>query len=246
MDEYQLKNFLKFTPARLGLAKKKHLLVHIPKNAGMALREAPELKGRIVLANRRRLKSKAYANGLLEFMKSRGLHPGYEHARLRDIDLSVRAGTVPFAVVRNPWARTFSRYKFYLQTGGDAGVTRDLTHDGFDRFLETRHEWGAVDFFWHRASLGWYPQADYVTDETGAVAVILLRQERLGKELAKYLGIEDKLERRNVSRHAVADFRSFYNERQIGIVADWYKTDIDLFGFDFDTPANRNVYFNEE
>ncbi|MDN3721441.1 hypothetical protein QW131_25355 [Roseibium salinum] len=107
MDEYQIKNFLKFAPARLGLGPKKHLFVHIPKNGGMALRDAPGLQGKLVLANRRRLKSRAYADGLMNYMRSRGLHPGYEHARLRDIDRSVRAGTVPFAVVRNPWARTF-------------------------------------------------------------------------------------------------------------------------------------------
>ena len=58
MDEYQLKNFLKFAPARLGLVPKKHLLVHIPKNGGMSVRHAKALACNLVLANRRRLKSK--------------------------------------------------------------------------------------------------------------------------------------------------------------------------------------------
>lgn len=112
----------------------------------MSVRHAKALEGNLVLANRRRLKSKAYANALMTFMKDRGLHPGYEHARLRDIDISVRAGTVPFAVVRNPWARTFSRFKFYLQTSGSHEAEFDLTVKGFEEFLETRHEWGKVDF----------------------------------------------------------------------------------------------------
>ena len=244
MDEYQVKNFLKFTPARLGLVPRKHLLVHIPKNGGMAVRNAPELQGKLVLANRRRLKSKAYADGLASFMSERKLHPGYEHARLRDIDPSVRAGTVALAVVRNPWARTFSRFKFYLQTSGGAGVAQHMTPDDFERFLDTRHEWGATEFFWHRASLGWYQQADYVIDESGAIAVNILRQEDLGRELAMYLETEDTLEKRNISLNAGADYRSFYSERHIGIVADWYKADIDMFGFDFDTPATRNVFFS--
>ncbi|TYC79821.1 hypothetical protein FMN63_00800 [Stappia sp. BW2] len=244
MDEYQLKNFLKFAPARLGLAPKKHLLVHIPKNGGMSVRHAKALENKLVLANRRRLKSKAYADALMTFMKDRGFHTGYEHARLRDIDLSVRAGTVPFAVVRNPWARTFSRFKFYLQTSGSHEAELDLTVKGFEEFLETRHEWGQVDFFWHRASLGWYPQTDYVVDETGEVAVNILRQEKLGPELANYLGAEDTLEKRNISRNAFANQREFYTDRNIGIVADWYESEIELFGFDFDTPAKRNVFFS--
>lgn len=243
MDEYQLKNFLKFAPARLGLAKKKHLLVHIPKNAGMALREAPELKGRIVLANRRRLKSKAYANGLLEFMKSRGLHPGYEHARLRDIDLSVRAGTVPFAVVRNPWARTFSRYKFYLQTGCEDLSKQELSLEGFEAFLETRHEWGPKDYFWHRASLGWYPQIDYVVDEAGQISVDILRQEHLKEEIAKYFGVSGTLQKKNVSRDSGTSYKEFYTANSIGIVADWYAADIEAFGFDFDTAATKGTFF---
>ncbi|TYC61883.1 hypothetical protein FMN50_06375 [Rhodobacterales bacterium] len=243
MDEYQLKNFLKFSPARLGVVKKKRLLVHIPKNAGMALRGAPELESLIVLANRRRLKSKAYADGLLDFMKSRGLHPGYEHARLRDIDLSVRAGTVPFAVVRNPWARTFSRYKFYLQTGGGDLSKQELSQQGFEAFLETRHEWGQKDYFWHRASLGWYPQVDYVVDEAGQIAVDILRQEHLTEEIAKYFDTCRPLQKKNVSRDSRVSYKEFYTAKSIEVVANWYAGDIEAFGFDFDSAATKGTCF---
>lgn len=243
MDEYQLKNFLKFAPARLSLVPKKHLLVHIPKNGGMAIREAPALKDKIVIAHRRRLKSKAYADGLLDFMKSIHLHPGYEHARLRDIDRSVRAGTIPFAVIRNPWARTFSRYKFYLQTAGGDLRKSELSINGFEEFLETRHEWGQKDYFWHRASLGWYPQSDYVINETGSIAVDVLRQETLSEEVSRYFGIQDGLEARNVSRNAGVSYKDFYTEKSAQLIADWYAADLDLFGFDFDTAAQKGTFF---
>lgn len=245
MDEYQLKNFLKFAPARLGITPKKHLLVHIPKNAGIAIREAPALKDKIVIAHRRRLVSKRYANDLLAFKQIHGLHPGYEHARFRDIDHSVRAGTIPFTIVRNPWARTFSRYKFYLQTGGGDLPGRSLSIEGFEEFLETRHEFGSKPFFWHRASLGWYPQTDYVIDEAGVRRVNALRQENLGEEVARYFGIDERLERKNVSRDAGASYRNFYTETTIQVIADWYASDLQMFGFDFDTPARRGTVFSE-
>ena len=76
------------------------------------------------------------------------------------------------------------------------------------------------------------------------MAVNILRQEKLGPELARYLGADDTLEQRNISRNARADQGEFYTDRNIGIVADWYKTEIELFGFDFDTPATRNVFFS--
>lgn len=245
MDEYQLKNFLKFAPSRLGIAPKKHLLVHVPKNGGMAIREAPALKDKIIIAHRRRLVSKTYADNLLAFMTANGMHPGYEHARLMDIDRSVRAGTTPFAVVRNPWARTFSRFKFYIQTSQSHEIGLEMTKDDFNRFLETRHEWGQKEFFWHRASLGWYGQLDYLTDETGSLAVDVLRQEKLSREVSEYFGVPDSLERKNVSKNSGSDFRDFYDEASIQVVADWYKAEIDLFSFDFDKPAQRATYFTE-
>ena len=72
----------------------------------------------------------------------------------------------------------------------------------------------------------------------------ILRQEKLGPELARYLGTEDTLEQRNISRNAFANQREFYTDRNIAVVADWYKSEIELFGFDFDTPATRNVFFS--
>lgn len=245
MDEYQLKNFLKFTPARIGLSPKKHLFIHIPKNGGMAIRHSPELSGRLVLANRRRLKSKAYADAVKDQMLLKGGQPGYEHARFRDVDLSVRRATRAFAIVRNPWSRTLSRFKFAVQTRGAAGASIDYSLKSFEAFLEERHEWSGADYFWHRAIRGWYPQTDYLLDEAGRLAPDILRQEHLGDELKRYLRLESELERRNVSKASSEDYRLLYTDRTIQVVADWYAKDVELFGFDFDRAASRNTFYAE-
>jgi hypothetical protein len=243
MDEYQIRNFLKFAPARLGLAPRKHLFIHIPKNGGMAIREAPQLQDRIVIANRRRLKSKAYADGLKTFMTERGGNPGYEHARLRDVDLAVRKAAQAFAIVRNPWSRTVSRFKFSLQTRFFEDVSPEASVAEFEAFLEERHKWGTVDYFWHRAVAGWYAQEDYVLDEDGRLAADILRQEHLSAEMQTYLGFSSELKRRNISTKSRADYRVLYTNKTIQIVADWYAADINRFGFDFDTPATKSVLY---
>lgn len=243
MDAYQIGNFFKFAPARLGLAPKKHLFIHIPKNGGMAIREAPQLEGRLVIANRRRLKSKAYADGLKNHMGGMDRNPGYEHARLRDVDLSVRKATRPFAIVRNPWSRTVSRFKFALQTRYPAGERPDYSEAEFEAFLEERHKWADEPYFWHRAVSGWYAQEDYVIDEEGKIAVDILRQEHLSAEMQTYLGLDGELKQRNASTSSRAHYRDIYSERTIRIVADWYAGDLERFGFDFDTPATRNVFY---
>ena len=82
-----------------------------------------------------------------------------------------------------------------------------------------------------------------MTDDAGAVRVELLRFEDLEAEAMRYFGLGQSLRRRNVSGHAPVDYRTFYTRHTIQTVADWYAADIDLFGFDFDTPASRNVAF---
>ncbi|MES0883400.1 sulfotransferase family 2 domain-containing protein [Roseibium sp. SCP14] len=243
MDEYQLKNFLKFAPACLGLVPKKHLFIHIPKNGGMAIRQAPELQGRLVLANRRRLKSKSYADGLKGHMGKTGAQPGYEHARYRDVDISVRKATRAFAIVRNPWSRTVSRFKFALQTRNNGAQKHNYNQEAFETFLEERHAWGQEDYYWHRAIRGWYPQEDYLIDEQNQLSVDILRQEFLGEELRKYLTLKNDLQPRNVSKASGSDYRELYTARTIQIIADWYEADIKRFGFDFDTAASRNAYY---
>ena len=244
MDEYQIKNFIKFAPTLIGLAPKKHLFIHIPKNGGMAIREAPQLDGRLVIANRRRLKSKEYADGLKDHMAKYGGNPGYEHARLRDVDASVRKATNAFAIVRNPWSRTVSRFKFALQTRDHGDNRPEFTQKEFEVFLEERNRWGQEPYFWHRAVSGWFPQVDYVTDEQGEIAVDMLRQEHLNDEMQQYLGFGSELKRRNISTTSSADYRDIYSSRTIQLVADWYAVEIERFGFDFDSTATKNTYFS--
>lgn len=244
MDDYQIKNFLKFSPVLFRWAPKKRLFIHIPKNGGMAIREAAQLDGTLVIANRRRLISRKYADGLKDHMAKTGGNPGYEHARLRDVDMSVRKATRAFAIVRNPWSRTVSRFKFCLQTRYHGTEKLAFTPTAFETFLEERNVWGDEPYFWHRAVSGWYQQQDYVVDERGKIKTDLLRQEDLSREIQDYFGFEGELNRRNVSKASSADYRDLYSPKTIQIVADWYAVDIDTFGFDFDTPATRNTYFS--
>lgn len=245
MDEYQIRNFFKFLPARLRFLPEKRLFIHIPKNGGMSIREAPQLHGKLVIANRRRLKSQAYADTLRQHMAALGRNPGYEHARLRDVDLSVRKATRAFAIVRNPWSRTVSRFKFALQTRQYHGMPPNVSVAEFEIFLEERFEWADEPYFWHRAVAGWYAQEDYVLDEEGRLAADILRQENLSTEMQTYLGFTSELKRRNISTKSRADYRDLYTEKTIQIVADWYAADIERFGFDFDTPATKSVLYAE-
>lgn len=176
-------------------------------------------------------------------MSKKGATPAYEHARYRDIDVCVRQACRAFAIVRNPWSRTVSRFKFALQTRNNGAGKADYNKSTFERFLAERYSFGTEPYYWHRAIRSWYPQRDYVVDENERIVPDILRQEYLGDELGRYLGLKSSLKRRNISTGAQTDYREIYTRETLQIVADWYAVDIELFGFDFDTPATRNLFF---
>jgi hypothetical protein len=219
------------------------LFIHIPKNAGVSLRKSPELAGRLIAAEPWFLASRGYRRELLAYMTARGEHHGFQHARWRDIRPEVTAALATVAVVRNPWARTVSRWRFALTAMERGRAVGGYAPQSFEAFLEERHVYGALPFYWHRAIRGWYPQADYVTDEAGLLRADVLRLERLGEDATRYFGLTAAPRPRNRSQSGSDDWRSHYSPRTIQIVADWYARDIDFFGFDVDTAATRNVTY---
>lgn len=221
------------------------LFIHIPKNAGVSIRKAPELAGRIVSAEACFYRSRAEVRALRDFMAARGEHHGIQHARWRDLDPKVTARLACVAIVRNPWARTVSRWRFARLVAEQGKIDPAEAPERFDDFLERRHVYGDMPRFWHRAIKGWYPQADYVTDASGQVRADLLRFEHLDRDSMRYFGLGQPLRRRNSTAAKPFDYRAVYDARTAAIVADWYARDIELFGFDFDTPARRHVAFGD-
>ena len=220
------------------------LFIHIPKNAGTTVRLSPALMGKVIEANPKNHISKKYTQELTDTMRKQGDHHGYNHARWRDIKPSVRTGHQCFAVARNPWDRVVSRYFFakkVIEVEKKEPVGK-YKIDSFEHFLEERHEWGGKPYQWHRAIRGWYPASDYVTDEDGKLRCDMLRFENLDADLCRYFNIPKMDRHRNVTGLNKGTYMDLYTPETIQIVADWYKDDIDMWGYDFDTGAKRNIW----
>lgn len=241
MSVRRIRDYLNYSTGRA-----KYLFIHIPKNAGVAMRKCPQLQGRLVSAEPGFHKSRAYTRELKRTMDELGEHHGYQHARLIDLHPRVRWALRPVAVIRNPWARVVSRFRFAELAMQQGSCASEYSPRSFEAFLEERHQYGGKPFFWHRAIRGWYPQVDYVRDEQGQLAAHLLRQEHLSQESQAYFQMTCPVAPRNVSANSHSDYRACYTPRTIQIVADWYAADIETFGFDFDTAATRNVYFAKD
>lgn len=221
------------------------LFIHIPKNAGVSIRKAPQLAGRIVSAEAYFYRDRAQVRAVRRLMAEKGEHHGIQHARWRDLDPKVTGRLAAVAIIRNPWARTVSRWRFARLAAEQGKMDPAEAPERFEDFLEQRHLYGAEPYFWHRAIKGWYPQADYVTDAEGRVRADLLRFETLDHDTQRYFGLDAPLRKRNLTSAGRFDYREVYEPRTIQIVADWYRRDIDLFGFDFDGPARRHTVYTD-
>lgn len=225
----------------------KHL-IHIPKNAGMQIRHHgnPKNNRRFTLSTSDTLISPQYHQQFVQTMKKENEALGTEHARWRDLNKTTQEKQC-FALVRNPWSRVVSRYTFLIhqldKPVASIHKQKQYSRCTFDEFLETRHKDGNKPFFWHRAIRCWYSAMNHICDEQGKVQCDILRTEFLDTEGPKFLQVEPFPRRRNVSNTAGKDYKKFYNDKTIQIIADWYKDDIDYFGFDFDTAATRNTYY---
>ena len=165
----------------------------------------------------------------------------FGHDRWRDVPRDIRYIHQSFAVIRNPWARMVSRYVMGIPTSNtnDHGTTWNT----FEEFLETRHLW--TDKQWNDPIRSWNTQYDYVCDENDIVRCDILRLEFIDNELSPYLNLNTPyIVRENVGDYT-RNYRDYYNEQTIQIVADWYKQDIDYWGFDFDTSATKNYHYYE-
>jgi len=222
----------------------KKVFIHIPKNAGMTIRRSPMLADKIIPAGPEVHKSPAYSKDVLNDMNKIGDHHGFEHARWRDCNRSIVDGYGSFAVVRNPWDRVVSRYFFakkVIEVEKKEPVGKHKI-DSFEHFLEERFEWGNMEYMWHRAIRGWYNQKDYVTDKNGKLQCDMIRFEKLNQDLCKYFNIPTMSRARNVTALNPGTYKDIYTPETIQIVADWYKDDIDFFGFDFDSGATKNTW----
>ena len=211
----------------------------------MTIRRSPMLNNRIMLAGSNIHKSPEYSQAVLDKMNSLGDHHGFEHARWRDVHPSVRDRNNAFAVIRNPWDRVVSRYFFAKKViEVEKKVSKEYADvSSFEAFLEERHKWGNEKYMWHRAVRGWYPAFDHVSDDSGRVRCDIIRFENLNDDLCKYFNIAEMSKARNVTAINSGTYRDVYTPETIQVVADWYKKDIEHWGYDFDTGPTRNTMY---
>lgn len=195
------------------------IFFHIPKTAGLSVSKA--LYGNSGGGHR----------GVVEFLVAFGPEAFERYFK--------------FTIVRNPWDRVYSAWRF-LRGGGMHEEDRRwaerhlAVHDDFGGFvkrgLPTAEVQAALHFLPQGAFLCWpgssLPLVDYIGFFERLEESFACIAHRLGKP-------RKPLPRLNRSGAAPADYREAYDEESRGIVSEIYAVDVALFGYDFDSERIR-------
>lgn len=144
-----------------------------------------------------------------------------------------------FSFVRNPWDRLVSTYFFLARGGMDTADARWASqalpaYSGFGDFVRRWVDEQNVQTWVH-----FVPQHQFVCDTSGALMMDFLgRMESIETDfehVAAKLGCTEELKKVNTGNQE--HYSHYYDDETREIVRRVYRRDIELFGYDYETPV---------
>ena len=207
--------------------ERRYAFVHIPKTGGSSI------EATLGLFYDWREENRSAMFGLIQSpdLKKHGFVSHFlQHLTVCDLALLISdiQSFFVFSFVRNPWQRFVSIY-----SNTDPHLCREAKRQGIQlrglSFKEFVYRCGEIE---HVHLLEQYK---FITDSQGKVQVDFVgRFESLEEDfqrVCRRLGMVRTLPHLNRSEHG--DYRSYYDEETRAVIAERYRTDIELFGYEF-------------
>jgi hypothetical protein len=146
-----------------------------------------------------------------------------------------------FAVVRNPWDKMLSHYKHNIKTKPktmrlEAPNTTEIIP--FNDWLQCTLGVVKNKKYYNRPQ-HFLPQVEWLKDLNGQILFDkIIRFESLASDyaqVAEQLGLKSDLPHLNSTERTA--YREFYSPESRKLVEDWFKEDIELFGYRFEKEA---------
>ena len=170
------------------------------------------------------------------------------HPSLEMIKPEVLKGKEIHTNIRNPWERCHSQWRFAanhwdlsMRSSHQKVITSIEEKHGIDLkhlyLPEKWEDWSFQDWWEYR-----HHQKGSLYNVTHPITGYATQREYIKGYDVVCCDVKafNHLPKVNESR-VVRDYRKDYTPEMIQEVADWYKDDIDYWGYDFDTGATRNV-----
>jgi hypothetical protein len=208
------------------------IFIHVDKAAGSSLQDAlaPFADNGAVSRVRKRLMLLGPVNrisGLHRFVQF-SQHAAAEEVR-RCLPAAQYSAYFKFGFVRNPWDRLVSRYHYLKRNTSHRHSRLVNAMSGFPEYVRWEMD----------RNMRLTHQHAYLCDKEGRLIVDFVgRFENLRDDFVRAtekIGITTSLPHLNATESK--DYRKFYTPELRDTVADFYKRDIELFGYDFDRSA---------
>ena len=136
-----------------------------------------------------------------------------------------------FTVVRNPWDKVVSHYEYRRKKNKTEIASRDVP---FSEWVFKTYG-PNKDTFYYNNPRSFQPQVEWLKDTDGVVSMdYIIRFESINEgfeQVCDAIGLDVELPHLNASKRV--DYRSYYNAETRAIVAQWFREDIQAFGYEF-------------
>ena len=147
-----------------------------------------------------------------------------------------------FTTVRNPWSRLVSMY--HHADSISQGVRNSWYYQdkiSWDEYLNRMDSFRMnSSYYWNHPYDQWGIQLDWISIGS-KVKCDVLRYENLQEDVDAYFNKNITLNKDNVDNYN-KDYKEYYTKEQQKKVADWFRLDIEYWGFTFESGATRNYY----
>ena len=144
-----------------------------------------------------------------------------------------------FCVVRNPWDKVVSHYKYRVKSNQTNMADDNIS---FRDWVKVTYGDIKNPFYYDKPKM-FATQSEWIKDENGVIIVNnILRFESLSSDfenISKKLGITTKLPHLNATRKE--HYSKYYDKETVDIVRKWFKEDIELFHYEFSKNDSNTV-----
>lgn len=218
------------------------LFIHTPKAAGTTIASScpvVSVSERYLNENKikeDRMNPKSYytLNSPQSFIK----HAPYSYLDKHKISRFDRV----FTTVRNPWSRLVSMY--HHADSISHRINKTWYHQdkiSWDEYLNRMDSFRMnSSYYWNHPYDQWGIQLDWISIGS-KVKCDVLRYENLQEDVNTYFDTNITLNKDNAGNYN-HNYKEYYTKDQRQKVADWFRLDIEYFGFTFESGATRNYW----
>jgi hypothetical protein len=185
--------------------QREFIFIHIPRTAGGSMEHAIKCSG----GNEGGISLGNYKNG---------------HAQLAWYPEHMIKYFFKFSIIRNPWDRIFSIYKW---------KTKNLSRESFEDFLITTRESSNFTHKWH---IGFLNQLDYLIYKNNITINHILRFETLEQDFTDFQKRYPLIAARpliHTHKTQAANYKDYYTNKSLDVVRRLFQKDIKYFGYEF-------------